>query len=109
MAAIGEDSSRQDMKKKPCGGKDRRRGGHEAPRGLEPRSLDSESSVLTVTPRDQLMEVTGTRDLSLGSAGRDQALQLTCQRGMKATSRKLKEGQQQHFFIVFFFQRVEAN
>ena len=60
MAAIGEDSSRQDMKKKHAVGKDRRRGGHEVPRGFEPRSLDSESSVLTtVTPRDQLMEVTG--------------------------------------------------
>ena len=59
MAAIGEDSSRQDMKKKHAVGKDRRRGGHEVLRGLEPRSLDSESSVLTVTPRDQLMEVTG--------------------------------------------------
>ena len=56
MAAVG-DSSRQDMKKKHAVGKDRRRGGHEVPRGLEPRPLDSESSVLTVTPRDQLMEV----------------------------------------------------
>ena len=55
---IGEDSSRQDMKKKKHAvGKDRRRGGHEVPRGFEPRPL--ESSVLTVTPRDQLMEVTG--------------------------------------------------
>ena len=34
MAAIGEDSSRQDMKKKHAVGKDRRRGGHEVPRGL---------------------------------------------------------------------------
>ena len=59
MAAVGEDSSRQDMKKKHAVGKDRRRGGHEVPRGFEPRSLDSESRVLTVTPRDQLMEVTG--------------------------------------------------
>ena len=59
MAAIGEDSSRQDMKKKHAVGKVRRRGGHEAPRGFEPRSLESESSVLTVTPQDQLMEVTG--------------------------------------------------
>ena len=32
---------------------------HEVPRGCEPRSLDSESRVLTVTPRDQLMEVRG--------------------------------------------------
>ena len=56
---IGEDSSGQDMKKKHAVGKDRRRGGHEVPRGLELRSLESESSVLTVTPRDQLMEVTG--------------------------------------------------
>ena len=63
---IGEDSSRQDMKKKHAVGKDRRRGGHEVPRGwhevprgFEPRPLESESSVLTVTPRDQLMEVTG--------------------------------------------------
>ena len=57
---IGEDSSRQDMKKKKHAvGKDRRRGGHEVPRGFEPRSLESESSVLTVTPQDQLMEVTG--------------------------------------------------
>ena len=39
VAAIGEDSSGRAE--------------------LEPRSLDSESSVLTVTPRDQLMEVTG--------------------------------------------------
>ena len=54
---IGEDSSRQDVKKKHAVGKDRRRGGHEVPRGFEPRPL--ESSVLTVTPRDQLMEVTG--------------------------------------------------
>ena len=46
-------------KKKHAVGKDRRRGGHEVPRGFEPRSLDSESSMLTVTPRDQLMEVTG--------------------------------------------------
>ena len=61
MAAIGEDSSRQDMKKKHAVGKDRRRGGHEVPRGFEPRSLESESSVLTITltPQDQLMEVTG--------------------------------------------------
>ena len=59
MAAVGEDSSRQDMKKKHAVGKDRRRGGHEVPGGFEPRSLDSESSVLTVTPRDQLMEVAG--------------------------------------------------
>ena len=59
MAAIGEDSSGQEMKKKHAVGKDRRRhGGHEVPRGFEPRSLDSESRVLTVTPRDQLMEVT---------------------------------------------------
>ena len=57
---IGEDSSGQDMKKKKHAvGKDRRRGGHEVPRGFEPRSLESESSVLTVTPQDQLMEVTG--------------------------------------------------
>ena len=55
---IGEDSSGQDMKKKHAVGKDRRRGGHEVPRGFEPR-LESESSVLTVTPQDQLMEVTG--------------------------------------------------
>ena len=27
----------------------------EVPRGFEPRSLDSESRVLTVTPRDQVM------------------------------------------------------
>ena len=54
---IGENSSRQDVKKKHAVGKDRRRGGHEVPRGFEPRPL--ESSVLTVTPRDQLMEVTG--------------------------------------------------
>ena len=59
MAAIGEDSSGQDMKKKHAVGKGRRRGGHEVPRGFEPGSLDSESRVLTVTPRDQLMEVTG--------------------------------------------------
>ena len=39
---IGEDSSRQDMRSR-----------------AEPRPLESESSVLTVTPRDQLMEVTG--------------------------------------------------
>ena len=58
MAGI-EDSSGQEMKKKTCGGKDRRRRGHEVPRGFEPRSLDSESRVLTVTPRDQLMKVTG--------------------------------------------------
>ena len=50
MAAVGEDSSRQDIKK----------------------NMRWES----FTPRDQLMEVTG-RDLSLGSAGRDQVLQLT--------------------------------
>ena len=55
----GEDSSGQDMKKKHAVGKDRRRGAHEVPRGFEPRSLESESSVLTVTPQDQLMEVTG--------------------------------------------------
>ena len=59
MAAIGEDISGQHMKKKHAMGKDRRRGGHEVPRGFEPRSLESESSVLTVTPQDQLMEVTG--------------------------------------------------
>ena len=57
MAGI-EDSSGE-MKKKTCGGKDRRRRGHEVPCGFEPRALDSESRVLTVTPRDQLMEVTG--------------------------------------------------
>ena len=34
--------------------------------GFEPRSLDSECRVLTVTPRDQLMEVTGR----VGSSGR---------------------------------------
>ena len=56
---IGEDSSRQEMKKKHAVRKDRRRGGHEVPRGFEPRPLESESSVLTATPRDQLMEVTG--------------------------------------------------
>ena len=58
---IGEDSSGQDMKKKHAVGKDRRRGGHEVPHGFEPRSLESESSVLTITltPQDQLMEVTG--------------------------------------------------
>ncbi len=28
----------------------------EVPRGFEPRSLDSESRVLTVTPRDQMMQ-----------------------------------------------------
>ena len=38
MAAIGEDSSGQEMKKKHAVGKDRRRGGHEVPRGFEPRS-----------------------------------------------------------------------
>ena len=52
MAAIGEDSSGQENEKKHAVGKDRRRGGHEVPRGFEPRSLDSESRVLTVTPRD---------------------------------------------------------
>ena len=42
---IGEDSSRQDMeKKKHAVGKDRRRGGHEVPRGFEPRSLESVQS-----------------------------------------------------------------
>ena len=61
MAAIGEDSSGQEMKKKHAVGKDRRRGGHEVPRGFEPRSLDSESRVLTVTPRDQL-HMTNSRD-----------------------------------------------
>ena len=60
MAAIGEDrAAGRTWKKKHAVGKDRRRGGHEVPRGFEPRSLDSESRVLTVTPRDQLMEVTG--------------------------------------------------
>ena len=59
MAAVGEDSSGQELKKKHAVGKDRKCGGHEGPRGFEPRSLDSESRVLTVTPRDQLMEVTG--------------------------------------------------
>ena len=44
MAAIGEDSSRQDMKKKHAVGKVRRRGGHEVPRGFEARPLESESS-----------------------------------------------------------------
>ena len=64
MAAIGEDSSGQEMKKKHAVGKDRRRGGHEVPRGLEP-PLDSEA--LT----DQ--------GSGVASAGRDH-----CQRGMKA-------------------------
>ena len=61
MAAIGEDSSGQEMKKKTCGvGKDRRRRGREAPCGLEPRVTGFRVRVvLTVTPRDQLMEVTG--------------------------------------------------
>ena len=59
MAAIGEDSSGQEMKK-TCGvGKDRRCGGHEVPRRFEWQLLGSESRALTVTPRDQLMEVTG--------------------------------------------------
>ena len=39
MAAVGEDSSRQDMKKKHAVGKDRRHGGHEVPRGFEPRRV----------------------------------------------------------------------
>ena len=33
----------------------------EDPRGFEPRSLDSESRVLTVTPRDQMMNVRKTK------------------------------------------------
>ena len=39
MAAVGE-GSRQEMKKKHAVGRDNRRGGHEVPRGFEPRSLD---------------------------------------------------------------------
>ena len=39
--------------------------GMRIPRGFEPRSLESESSVLTVTPQDQLMEVTGRVTSSL--------------------------------------------
>ena len=67
------------MKKKHAVGKDRRRGGHEVPHGFEPRSLESESSVLThytytTGPADGSDRM---RDLSLGSAGRDQVLQLT--------------------------------
>ena len=58
MAAIGEDSSRQDMKKKHAVGKVRRRGGHEVPRGFEPRSLESESSVDTTGPADGSDSVT---------------------------------------------------
>ena len=58
MAGI-EDSSGQEMKKKHVVGRIEDAGRHEVPRGFEPRSLDSESRVLTVTPRDQLMEVTG--------------------------------------------------
>ena len=45
MAAIGEDSSGQEMKKKHAVGKDRRRGGHEVPRGFEPRSNNRKSAV----------------------------------------------------------------
>ena len=33
----------------------------EVPRGFEPRSLDSESRVLTVTPRDQMLYLSRTR------------------------------------------------
>ena len=45
MAAIGRDSSGQEGEKKHAVGKaDRRRGGHEVPRGFEPAMLDSESS-----------------------------------------------------------------
>ena len=60
MAAIGEDSSGQEMKK-TCGvGKDRRCGGREVPRGFEWHDCwVQRSRVITVTPRDQLMEVTG--------------------------------------------------
>ena len=58
MAAIGEDSSRQDMKKNMRWERIEDAEGMRS-RGFESRSLDSESSVLTVTPRDQLMEVTG--------------------------------------------------
>ena len=42
--------------------------GIEVPRGFEPRSLDSESRVLTVTPRDQL-HMTNSRN-SLGPRSR---------------------------------------
>ena len=42
--------------------------GIEVPRGFEPRSLDSESRVLTVTPRDQL-DMTNSRN-SLGRRSR---------------------------------------
>ena len=35
----------------------------EVPRGFELRSLDSESRVLTVTPRDQMMYVRKTKTL----------------------------------------------
>ena len=45
MAAVGEDSSRQDMKKKHAVGKDRRRGGHEVPGGFEPRSNNRKSAI----------------------------------------------------------------
>ena len=96
MAAIGEDSSRQDMKKKHAVGKDRRRGGHEVPRGFEPRSLDSESSVLTVDTTGPADGSDRTRDLSLGSAGRDQVLQHTvsgaCWRGLHP----MKKGRKKH-------------
>ena len=36
----------------------------EVPRGFEPRSLDSESRVLTVTPRDQMMYVRKAKTLA---------------------------------------------
>ena len=95
MAAIGEDSSGQEMKKKKHAvGKDRRRGGHGVPRGFEPRSLDSESANrYTTGPADGSDR---TRDLSLGSAGRDQVLQHTvsgaCWRGLHP----MKKGRKKH-------------
>ena len=60
MAAIGEeDSSGQEVKKNTRWERIGRRGGHEVPRGFEPRSLDSESRSANRYTTDQLMEVTG--------------------------------------------------
>ena len=74
---IGEDSSRQDMEKKNMRWERIEDAeGMRSPRGFEPRSLDSVQSAnrYTTGPADGSDR---TRDLSLGSAGRDQVLQLT--------------------------------
>ena len=59
MAAIGEDSSGQEMKKNMRWERIEDAEGMRSRADLNRDRWISESRVLTVTPRDQLMEVTG--------------------------------------------------